>query len=249
MEIADPHQCTIALRIAIIRAVNRSFFLFVGFLGVFVLGLVAVAAWVGPVRNIALSSDLREAPYYVIALERTDRLEALDRLVRSTDSAGEVLYSGRLDHMQAGLVRRDEWRRLSVYGFTSGADFLKLVTSESYRQTRPEDGERVLLGTPRAPDVKSDQAWSLWLVQRRDGQLLEAHSALLTTSQEFGGRAAWDADVVAIEGPAPWEALRVVSFPSVKQAFAWHENPYTQTEVTLMKARYAASAGLLFAGG
>lgn len=224
---------------------NRSLSLFVAFVAVLIAVLIGVLLWLGPVADLAMDGDRRGAPYYVVALDKTGDLDALDALVK--EQAGEILYRGALDHVLDGLVRRDEWRALSVYGFATAGDFLKLYTSEAFRGTRSNGESRMLLGTGSAPDIEPGSAWVLWLATLREDQILEAHSALLTTSQRYGGTSAWHADVDTIEGDAQWQTLRVVSFADVRRAFSWHEDLYTQTEVALMSARYADSAGLLFA--
>ncbi len=224
---------------------NRSLSLFVAFVAVLIAALIGVLLWLGPVAELAMDGDRRAAPYYVVALDKTGDLDALDVLV--SEQAGEVLYRGALDHMLGGLVRRDEWRALSVYGFATAGDFLKLYTSEAFRAARGNGESRLLLGTGAAPDVGPGAAWVLWLARLQEDQILEAHSALLTTSQRYGGTSTWHADVDTIEGDAEWQTLRVVSFADARRAFSWHEDLRTQTEVALMSARYADSAGLLFA--
>ncbi len=223
---------------------NRSLSLFVAFVAVLIVVLVGVLLWLGPVAELAMDGDRRGEPYFVVALDKAGDLHALDALVK--EQAGEILYRGALDHMLDGLVRRDEWQALSVYGFATASDFLKLYTSEAFRATLDDSESRMLLGTDSAPDIEPGSACVLWLARLQEDQLLEAHSALLTTSQRYGGVSAWHADVDTIEGDAEWQTLRVVSFADVRRAFSWHEDLHTQTEVALMSARYAESAGLLF---
>ena len=106
----------------------------------------------------------------------------------------------------------------------------------------------VILGPTDEPNLRSTDALAFWLVRRREHQLLEASTVLVTTSESFKGRPAWNADLAVIEGDSEWESVRVIAFPEEGIAFDWHADLNTKTEVALMKARYADSAGLLLVG-
>ena len=224
---------------------NRSLPLFVAFVALLVLASLLAAWWLGPLAGLLVDGERRAAPYYLLQLDRTGNPDVLVPMV--TEESGQLLGRGVLDHQLGGLVSRDEWAQMRVFSFEQGADFLRLATSESFRGARPRQNDRLLLLAETPPRLGTGSAWALWLFQRRDQQLLETDTALLSTASAYGGVSVWRADVEVAEGEAPWQAMHMLEFPSVEDAFNWHRDPETRTEVALMRTKYADTAALLFA--
>ncbi len=239
------------------RAMNRHLVIFL----VFVVALLAAGAgtawWLGPQINLLISKELREET--VLFLDFSHRgpsagplaakdVESLAQLVR--EESGKVQYQGQLVELLDGELSVDEWQRLTIYSLTAGADYFRLRTNPRFQaMVRAGSGRLVMAAQPATAKViaaDGGMARVVWLLARRGEQTLDPVESFLATVRSHGGSQARQLEIAKLEGGQDWSLMLVFDFPDQRRALAWHRDVKTRTEVTIMKARYRSTAGLLF---
>jgi len=228
---------------------------------VFVVALLATglgaAWWLGPQLNLLVSEDLREEAVLFLDFSHRGRAaqqpaakdaESLARLVG--EESGRVQYQGQLVELLDGQLNADEWQRLTIYSLNAGADYFRLRTNPQFQAMVGTASGRLVMATqPAIAEVMASaggEARVVWLLARREDQLVDQVEPFLATVRTHGGSQVRRWEVARLEGGQDWGLMLVFDFPDQRRALAWHRDVNTRTELAIMKARYRSTAGLLF---
>ncbi len=239
------------------RAMNRHLVIFLVFM-IALLGIgLGAAWWLGPQLKLLVSEDLREEA--VLFLDFSHRgtsryqlagkdAQSLARLVG--EESGKVQYQGHLVELLDGELMADEWQRLTFYSLPAGADYFRLRTSPQFQAMAGTASGRLVLASQSATAGVAESAGGMarvvWLLARRTDQVMDQVDPFLATVHRHGGGEAKRWEVARLEGGQDWGLMLVFDFPDERRALAWHRDVNTRTELSIMKARYRSTAGLLF---
>ena len=231
---------------------NRALGSFLVFVFALALLLGAVGWWLGaPLVDLALDSDKRKAPYFVLYMNDASQSGSLFDVETGATweqafaqlLAGQkvsVLWQTRQVAVAAGEVA-DEWQQVSLNRFPSGAELVRTVTSGSYRELAEAapGGTRLVLGLgSEAPGgVASELLLVAAAVPEDAGNPLPGalQPALLA-----GGRVLLDSPAVVLEGTTPLNRVLLLGFDNAATVDDWLLQAATETELALLRTRVQA---------
>jgi hypothetical protein len=239
------------------RGVNRHLVIFLVFVASLLATGLAVAWWLGPQLTLLVSEDLREKSVVFLDFSNPDdrdhragsgEVDSLDQLVLGEN--GKVLYQGTDAELLDGRLSTDDWQKLTIYSLTAGGDYLRLRTDPQFQTMEKAASARLVLaaqpGEMQGLTSTPGTVRVIWLLARRGGQSVDEVEPFLSTVIAHGGSPAMRLEVARLEGSRDWDLALAFDFPSSSLALAWHRDLKTRTELTIMRARYRSTAGLLF---
>ena len=213
----------------------RTFLVFCVLLAVCGIGL---RLWAGPVMlDLMLDKERRAAPLTALVLVAPGRIgaSASDALARKIDAmhglmrdAGASLqWSGRTQVVVDGATR-DEWQRVSVARFATGAAFVDFFTSGTYRSLRgdaPASRQFVMVAEEDLQDsLEPERRLVLVLVEAakgKPGEIRRAVRDLLATLRAHGGSVRWETPVAVLQGDAAPSWVAAVQFEPDEAVERW----------------------------
>lgn len=251
---AGPARCfrlESAIALPSFSPLSRSFLSFVAFLAVLVLGVAALAWWVGPATvSLALDEERRGAPYYLIHLldaeDASGYFKAFGQLLREEEA--QLLWRGGLRALHAGRSR-DEMPDVAFIEFAGGGDVVQMLTSATYRRLTAARSP-VLLGTPMAPGpIARDEILLLWLLETVEGVEAASLESLTGSAANHGGQLIWSAPVDVLEGDRLWDHVLLLAFPEEGDVQSWLADPHTATDRALARRFFQSDALLELSAG
>jgi len=233
---------------------SRASLLFFSFVGLIVLGLGALASYLGP-NGVAfvLHGERKTAPFVMInLLDYADAEHAAHDRERFAAPAlamvrtlgGELVWEGRLEGVLRGRSR-DRWSLVSLVSYPSRAAYIDLVTSKEYRALKSGRSDDVLrsamlVALPRRTLEPGGDAFVARLVTGDKKDWRERYESQWRALDEkqlarFGGRVVWQAAVeplVADERDS-FDELWLYAFETTPRRAQWAENVERLTTASL----------------
>ncbi|MFK7913023.1 MAG: hypothetical protein AB8B93_03845 [Pseudomonadales bacterium] len=231
---------------------SRALGSFVVFVCALAVLLGAVAWWLGaPLLELALDGEQRQAPYHVLYMS-----DAADSPTLLDDGSGltyQQAFTRLLAEQQVAALWRttqvavaagevaDEWQRVVLTRFPSGAELVRSVTAGSYRklaQAAP-GGARMVLGLgSRAPTGLAAELLLVAAAVPEGGE--NPLPAALQPALAAGGRVLFDGPAVVLEGTASVNQVLLLGFDSAATVDDWLLQAATETELALLRTRVQA---------
>lgn len=231
---------------------NRALGSFIVFVFALMLLAGALAWWLGaPLVGLALDGEQRGAPYHVLYMSDADAPGTLlddgsgltyDQAFLALLAADGVERLWQSDDVSvaAGEVA-DEWHRVRLVKFPSGAEFVRLVTGGSYRRLAdlaPGGSRGVIgLGSAGPQGMASELLLVSAAVPEGGGEpLLDA----LQPAIAVGGRVLLHQPSVVLEGSSTQNRLLLLGFDDAAVVDDWLLQAATETELALLRTRVQA---------
>ena len=202
-----------------------------------VLLLAGAAFWVGvPLVNLAFFDERRDQPLMVIELLKTSDTDLrqaryqtpMAELLASEGARLQVAY--QMNHLMDGNVA-DEWRYLNLISVPRAADFVQVMTSESFKLLQEQRGISASsrLGVFHAAGEQWRPALVVWLVKTRQSDALDPFAETLPLWQTMQGRVVVNQPLLLLDNDSRFDRVLIVEFPSVQPALTLLRSPQMRT--------------------
>ncbi|MGI9328671.1 MAG: hypothetical protein ACR2PZ_25880 [Pseudomonadales bacterium] len=227
---------------------NRALATFLAFCAALLILFSAIAWWLGaPLLNLAFDAERRQSPYHVIYMANTGVGAASEPTAESygrrfeqlleAESAARLWVANSVS-VPAGEVA-DEWQQVLAVGFSSGSEFVRLVTGGDYRQLRQAapGGRRSAFGLSQGPLLRVPPPELLLIAAALPEGSGSNLSATFLPALTAGGQMVWDSPMVVLEGDAQFNHLLMLGFEDAQRIDEWLSSAATETDLALLRSQ------------
>ncbi len=227
---------------------NRALATFLAFCAALLILFGAIAWWLGaPLLDLAFDAERRQSPYHVIYMANTDvgsdgqsspgdYVQRFDRLLQA--EAAARLWVANSVSVPAGEVA-DEWQQVVAVAFSSGSEFVRLVTGGDYRQLRQAapGGRRTAFGLSQGPLMSVPPPELLLIAAVLPEGSGSSLSAAFLPALFAGGQMVWDSPMIVLEGDAQFNHLLLLGFDDAQRIDEWLSSAATETDLALLRSQ------------